>query len=254
MFESLVVSQSHFAACGPAALSRSCCVPVIPSWTGWLCSAMGFHGYPNFVVLLFCGFFYHVESSLVKLFFLKRPSEFFSQGFLESVVNILKKKNKLANHTINNGKRSRSDSEINKTLGDSRRVFRLCHFIRLKKWSRKHQLRDLKVFSFYASSHDKQHWFITQLLGILHTIWVLEAQCVCVAQSDLSSGQSLLTLFPQDFTSFWFPVQVFLFPKAGVAPAGPFPPPCSCPVLCVPSWDPGATSCVTTGSCRVCLE
>lgn len=53
---------------------------------------------------------------------------------------------------------SRSVSEINKTLGDFRRVFRLCHFIRLKKRARKHQSGDLRGFSFYAFSYDKQYW------------------------------------------------------------------------------------------------
>lgn len=53
---------------------------------------------------------------------------------------------------------SRSVSEINKTLGNFRRVFRLCHFIRLKKRARKHQSGDLRGFSFYAFSYDKQYW------------------------------------------------------------------------------------------------
>lgn len=139
---------------------------------------------------------------------------------------------------------SRSDSEINKTLCNTRRVFRLCHFIWLRKWARKTSEWDLRGFPFYAFTYDKQYWLYHSYWELLLRAWILGAQCVCVAQSDLSSGQSFLTPFLPAFSILLVPLHVFLCFQSWGCPCSTFASTASCPVPLYPAEELGATSCV----------
>lgn len=109
-------------------------------------------------------FFCHVESSLVKLFFLKRPPKFFPRDSWNQLRTVWRRKKKLANHNKNKERWIEAFQRLIK-LCEILEGFRLCHFIRLEKWARKHQSRDLRGFSFYAFSYNKQYWLFHGIVG-----------------------------------------------------------------------------------------
>lgn len=108
---------------------------------------------------------------------------------------------------------SRSDSEINKTLCNTRRVFKLCHFIWLKKWARKHQSGISEDFPFMPSLMTDSPGFITVIgsfcseLGFYKLSVSVWHRVIWALGSHFWHGSS------QDFPSFWFLCMFSSVPK-----------------------------------------
>lgn len=108
---------------------------------------------------------------------------------------------------------SRSDSEINKTLCNTRRVFRLCHFIWLRKWARKHQSGISEDFPFMPSLMTNSTGFITVIGNFCLELGFYELSVsVCTEWSELWAVISD-TLPPRIFHPFGSSARFPLFPK-----------------------------------------
>lgn len=133
---------------------------------------------------------------------------------------------------------SRSDPKINKILWDTRRVFRLCHFIWLKKWARKHQSGISEDFPFMLSVMTNSTGFITQLLGTFAQN-LGSTSLVCLCGTEWSELWVVISdIIPSRILHPFGSLCTFSsISKAEVAPAQSLLTAASCPVLLYTSWE-----------------